>query len=196
LDEELQYSFNKRTKRCHEFLSVLYDFVVRALATLHAVAIFIFCSPPNLARQAFSPYYKLYISEYFPQNWSFFAPNPPEIDIHMLARVRTGNANASKWYNISSYLEVKSRNPFSSSHLLYVGLDHAMYAGSAPGSIGNILAAELLIRTSTMVVQEERSLPFDMIQLRIDRTRAHSASIKIESISVYKWVKKPPVARF
>ena len=107
--------------------------VLGALAgaiAFHAVMSLLFTLPTTPLTVQYAPLINAYISPYFAQNWSFFAPNPPTEDDYVVAQyevwTHAGRRGFTQWINLSkTYNEAVIRDRLSPLEIVQLTISNA-----------------------------------------------------------------------
>jgi hypothetical protein len=178
----------RRVLRAASYLGIL------VLAFWHAMAVVLTNSPPNALRHELAPLLRRYAGPYVAQNWSIFAPNPPEANVHILVRGRGPSSQITGWYDATAFfLQILHRNRLSPLRELGEGLAHAANDASS-GSFSDEDRA-IIERTCSMVIDlyQKHHVREEQMEIDLFAIPAQRGEASVVRAIRWPWVAAPKV---
>ena len=151
--------------------------IVGFIVAAHLALTWLYNSPDNIVKIRYAQPLNSYFGRILYQNWSFFAPDPIDSDLSLLARARYRHGPVTFWINISEPLiDDLHRSRFSSYEFVATSVMNAMLAArrEAPAKhrvhTSSLMTSHYylraLYRTGASVIQHMHpAQKFDLIQI-------------------------------
>lgn len=89
--------------RLNDYLQRSALLLLTVALTVHFVLLWFWNAPSNVIKTRLTPVLSTYVAPLLYQNWSFFAPQPVDRDMTLLARAQTSNGVITPWFDVLGY---------------------------------------------------------------------------------------------